>query len=225
MNIDKRIAAEIRRWPSLFECRTDVLHFFFCLTGNGAAWKNGEIANQYNNSSGSLYKDEDAEVASYLSAIKNPDIDEASIAKIRIRIRRSNNETKFRVDNADLLAHVRWSTLFSASDSDSMPQCQPIYRLSEYSAMCNVPDDVKPEWLAAVREMIFMVFNAPKRKVNGANSQKSVDAEYLDNIKIASSTLTSLSERFPWDGPKTYEEYKENQRKMFQTVLDALQRK
>ena len=41
--VDKKIAAHIRAYPTLFGCRTKVLEQWFCVIGNGTEWVDGEL--------------------------------------------------------------------------------------------------------------------------------------------------------------------------------------
>jgi hypothetical protein len=197
-DLDKLIANKIRRWPTLYRCRTDVLHAWFCMNGNGLDWENGELDSFDEEPSlqDHIRKEErnNREMISKYPSIDGPDY-QVSCAK-RIA------EITFRYENADKLALVNWDKHILM---DRVPP-KPIYPLCEYAAMCNVPNDVKPEWLAAVREMIFVIFAFdPQTCVEYQMHPKRYN--HSQTVEMADKCLQDLAARFGSNEPSSLAEW------------------
>ncbi len=197
--INKRIADSIRRYPTLYRCRTDVLEQWFCVIGNGMEWQDGQLVSILNTKWMRERLEEDAN-----------EMDASTLARYRVMIQQESTRIRFTVENASDLALVEWSHNTPTRIKDSF-SAKSIYPLCSYSRMSQVPDDVDPEYLAAVREMIFVVFRSEP-------SQYGFDPEtnakqHEANIQFASQTLAHLAQRFGDGGrPASYESWCSRQR-------------
>lgn len=77
---------------------------------------------------------------------------------------------------------------------ENKPAKESFYPMCEYSRMACVPDNVRPDWLAGVRETIELVLATdPNAKANGHPNSK--------NIELAQKVKADLLARFPIVGP------------------------
>ena len=213
-SLQDSIANAIRNWPTLYGCRTDVLHHYFCAVDNGMDWHDGVLVDRYGDSTeserASMVLDENERAQIVHDSLRwlarrepprdiGPAQEDTMMALARITARRHNNELRLRIDHADLLACLPWN-------DQSLPdgllgvgaycRVQPITPLSTAtSALFTIPDDVQPDWLAGAREMIFAIFHAPP------TSQPV--------IPLAEDVLQKLHQRFstPPGVPTTFAEW------------------
>jgi hypothetical protein len=203
MGIRQEIADSIRAYPSLYACRTDVLHQWFCVNGNGMEWQGGRLVTGYHERPRTL--DEIiAEGTGWMrERLEDPIMSGTSHesqfrARMRALIAKTEMELRFRYENADDLALVPWDGTIRRSpglESDFAPR--PIYPLCEYACMNTVPDDVDPEYLAAVREMICEVFDAPGTSMPHDAGPEDHERALEANRAFADVVLQDLAQRFP----------------------------
>lgn len=237
--LNETIADSIRAYPTLYNCRTDVLHQFFCVNGNGMDWENGELVDPYRRSEPPRSLNQRIEEIrkrveenEFLRSLGNkPELSEfkqSYLVKLRVDAAREEMEIRFLYENADDLALTVWDT--SPLSSRDWLKPKAIYPLCQYSCMNEVPDDVKPEWLAAVREMILAVFEAPASKPNHRQTAEQCAQEQSNNINFADNVLQSLNKRFGNEKnlPTAYQEFvsrKENARKETSRMLTNILKK
>jgi hypothetical protein len=191
MTLHQSVVNSILNWPNLFGCRTDVLEHYFCTIGNGHAWENGELNEQPNYEN--LLHDATEQIQEWEKRMKpffgdKEDIYKASLARVRVSFLADRVAAEFRIKHAEDLAYIKWSNFYlqyKVKENIATRLRGSVYPLCEYSLMANVPDDVKPDWLAGVREMIYAVF-----------AEQTDYKHYDNNIKFASECLTNLHERF-----------------------------
>jgi len=214
------VTRSIYNWPTLYACRTDVLHQYFCVIGNGMVWQDGMMIDSYGDSTDHeraiMLKDEDEEIANLVETLTRAGKllveDDFRIKCIaRVNARRHNAEVIFRQANADLLAHLGWhfDTNGILTGDQIYNPARSIYPLSAFSAMAKVPDDVQPDWLAGVREMIIAVFQAPLTKSPRLTHSQAIEQQNR-NVAFAAEVLDSLHQRFgsPVGTPISYMDWK-----------------
>jgi hypothetical protein len=194
-SVNQRIAESIRAYPTLFGCRTDVLHYWFCVIGNGTEWEDGELRGEPLRE---LSVDEKIqEGTSWIQSRLDDAHTQARpelMARYRMLMLEAAQQIRFRMENAADLALVPWGTL------QTSPR-QSIYGLCDYSRLSTVPDDVKPAWLDAVREMIMEVFSSEPRADHHRGFTDPAQQTHDQNLEFADQCLQSLAQRF---GPGTY---------------------
>ena len=57
-----------------------------------------------------------------------------------------------------------------------MPEDEEIYPICEYSKICNIPDDIKPDWLEAAQEMYEWLIIHDELSDN--------NKKYIDKLKL-----------------------------------------
>ena len=223
MNINQKIANSIRKYPDMYRCRTDVLHHWFCVNGNGMEWHNGKLINGYDDASiPSLKFIIDEYTSSDREKLKELDgsNDHERLAIIRVRIAQTIADLTVTYNNADDLALVKWN---HSPHARMLTACLPstIYPLCEYARMNTVPDDVTPEYLSAVREMIIEVFESVN---DGIHLGPDYDKEELtDNCKFANGVLQNLASRFgPGNFVTSYAEWQDRKRTSNLTVKNMI---
>ena len=223
MNLNDAIARDIRRWPTLYACRTDVLHQWFCVNGNGMDWVNGRLVGYDSTKRMPSLKSRIADATEGLRTIQLSCVDDAAqAAKYRVLIRKEEDRVKQAHVLADDLARVSWDHgVFP--DPNFAPA--RIYPLCEYARMNRVPDDVDPEYLAAVREMILEVFRSdPSRSLtpSGATAEQQA-AAHQANIQFADRVLQDLARRFGTGSMiSSHAQYQANRRTISQGIQAIL---
>ncbi len=219
--INKRIADSIRRYPTLYRCRTDVLEHWFCVIGNGMEWQDGQLVSIFDESPLPTVEQLAAESTKWMRERLEEDaneMDASTLARYRVMIEQESTRVRFTVENASDLALVSWSHYLNPV-LKNVASPKSIYPLCAYSRMSQVPDDVDPEYLAAVREMIFEVFSCHN---NGASNEQT-----WANVKFASEVLSNLAARFGHGGlPLSFVDYNwrqaANQNKVKAMIQDIL---
>ena len=148
MTVELTLQAMFDRYPMLFKERSDCYNQLFCVLGNGYEWYNGELV--------SLDKDYDeATLRAYL-------VDGKAFQHNKLSIRGvfqyyyehssrasegSGKEVNFDQFPDDVFytkpRRERW--YFYYPDDT-------IHYLKEYVPLFNIPEDVKPDWAAAIEE-------------------------------------------------------------------------
>lgn len=106
------------------------------------------------------------------------------------------SDVTFIYKNADDLATVEWDRVVRG-EGDAFFQPKWVYPLCKYACMNTVPDDVDPEYLSAVREMIFVVFQAEKNKIpSDGDDYATTASETVKNRIFADWVLRDLARRF-----------------------------
>lgn len=213
----QRIVKMIWSYPTIYENRSECLNHLFCVIGNGYQWQNGILRaiDEDEQLNPLIKKNPDRDLRSEEKAIAawekefEGHLDTEDAQKIRVRrllnVKKHNNKVEFRRDYADLLALATG-------------ELRSIYPLCEYSCMATVPDDVHPDYLAGIREMIFLIFETPANDFGSGYTEQEREL----NIKFASNILTQLSQRFPKGSdrqPTSYEEWLKLQQEL--NVLSA----
>jgi hypothetical protein len=225
MNLNQMIAGNIRRWPTLYACRTDVLHHWFCVNGNGMSWEDGRlVAYDHNKRAPSLKRiiADATEPLRHNQKIFQDDPEQPEqAAQYRVLIRMEEDLIRTRYQMADDLALITWNQGYSAG---SEFPARRIYPLCEYARMNCVPDDVDAEYLAAVREMILVVFRSdPSNTMTPCDATAEQRATaHQANIQFADQVLQDLARRFGNGGKvSSYAQFQERRAQSARAVLDV----
>jgi len=221
--INQAIARDIRRWPTMYSCRTDVLHQWFCVNGNGMEWQNGRLVGYYSTKRMPSLKSRIADATEALRSIQLSYVEDvAQAAKYRVLIRKEEDRVKQVHALADDLAQVSWDRGISPDPNFAPAR---IYPLCKYARMNRVPDDVDPEYLAAVREMILEVFRSEPSETlisSGATAEQLTTA-HQSNIQFADKVLQDLARRFGDGGMiSSHAQYQANRVTVAQGINDIL---
>lgn len=202
MSINAAIARDIKCYPTLFGCRTDVLHQWFCVNGNGMEWRGGRLVHRSDSPVPSLASVLAEATHHARKRLHEQDLATHQLARLRVQIAKMESEVTFRYENADDLTLVPWDSVLNGTQttkSDFAPQA--IYPLCEFARMNSVPDDVDPEYLAAVREMICEVFDSSQASTHWQASEQERARAREANCVFADRVLQDLARRFPEGNP------------------------
>lgn len=192
-------------YPTLFQTSIQAYNHLFMVIGNGYEWKDGEL----------VYEDEKSLCSTQEEAINRIIADRLDLIKEIYEIHH-NNETTGNVTfcniidryNNQLKAYIHNILNIETIINDlSIPDvCDPVnekfyknknqkfedynkfkfYDLSHYSAIANIPDNVKPDWISAIKEFVCVLtrnrdkfadsdnlFDEIKERVNNLYEQKT----------------------------------------------------
>lgn len=213
-SVERVVRNDLLLWPSLLVNRFSVLHHLFCVIGNGFEWKDGELVESGSKGSKEV-SIEDAvkriiddelsidELTAYIylgmCSNDNGKMSPLIVEKLqnvvnaeRDRIINNINDKvamTFRIDErqADMSypSYERYPyhtvELYKNSETKFYPIC-------EYSRLCNLPDDIKTDWLIAARDMYNFIINNPQ--YIDENYKEDFD-EFLPKIKARLEELES----------------------------------
>lgn len=137
MNIDQVIINSIIEYPNLYKdidykhSREKVLEHLFFTSGNGMDWKNGTLQYHYYKESKPNNNNKQIPKNYFENPIFSEEKDEATITRI-FRLKRNKMYTPHEICDKLILE---------------------LYPLSKYSALLNIPEDIKSDWLDAVLEV------------------------------------------------------------------------
>ena len=176
MNVQDTVRRMLMLYPSITLNALDAYEHLFCVIGNGYEWKNGELVE--------LCEPEDASVPTTQKAVdkalrfellNNPssaletamfhlNLDEDDkdsmkkcIEDLMLRTYKSINEDLSLIFQTDDRMND-----FEPHTKERYPEVRHIYpfriyELCEYSKMCCLPDDIKPDWLEAAEKIYEFV--------------------------------------------------------------------
>ena len=172
MKLKDSVINSMREYPSISGNKLDVYDHLFLTNGNGYDWVNGELIEPSN---------EKPNVISIEEAIDNLFNDEYRIDLTTDRmfffIGELNKEEKVvkeslqydlkryaqnvkTIINAEKLVN---QSLFEIEPIISLDGLEPeciLYPLSKYSKIMNIPDDIKPDWLDGIKELMDYLLNS-----------------------------------------------------------------
>jgi len=203
--VHEHVALCIRQYPTLYRCRTFVLHHIFCVNGNGYSWENGRpwcvTAPPIYKTANAMIKDKKKMREQLLGGQRSLD----SVNSLRFLVSEAYEESilRFRFDNSYNLALIPWvykdlmSDFFDSSRSPNL-YSEHLYPMSPgYTMLDNIPNDVKPAWLSAAREMIVEILSAPKSAHSMLSYSKEQNEKvYRTNIRLAKKVSKDLNLRF-----------------------------
>lgn len=201
--LENRISTALLIYAGIFSNRYDVLaHMFFCI-GNGYEWIKGELTDGTNFKSGkALKKYEESMLGNSLlenlsmrdrfigDFFKDDsdycDRERKEIAEIYERIKQygvvqvaiEENKKRTKEHRMEFILNSRRQEDGTLDPEDledlGFPFC---VRISTYSYICNMPEDIKPEYLAAAKEIIQYI-----------EDQKTV----IDNVELFNRTKEKI---------------------------------
>ena len=187
-SVEQTVRNDLLLWPSILVNRFNVLHHLFCVIGNGFEWKDGELvesglkeSKEFSIEDGIKKIIDDGlsinELTAYIylgmCSNDNEKIPSIILEKLqnvanteRERIINKINDMvalTFRIDErqADMSypSYERYPyhtvELYKESKVEFYPIC-------EYSRICNLPDNIKPDWLIAARDMYNFIIHNPQ---------------------------------------------------------------
>ena len=149
----------------MFKTKGDVLAFLFFVNGTGNSWVKGQLVSDPELTPRNLRKTAVWEVARHRAFCKKmyADMDQFWIKKGRKPPQHSKLPTMTARPTREVLNSLQVSP---GEDYDprtrTISSKREIYPICQYAMICNMPDDIKPDWLQAARDAVFRV--APQMK-------------------------------------------------------------
>lgn len=177
------VLAMLTQYPSIFPDKSACYRHLFLVNGNGYEWVDGELVNVYPSKNEPDFKDEDKAVADQIEKFgQTPNYENVfgheQYSYVRLDTRRHNMLIQFALDNIDLIMeaeHVKFDTTIFMT-----------YSGWDYCKLMQMPDDVKPDWLEAVKEvrhsLIPCMYYAKKYGEYCTNNLKQMEAD-LERLK------------------------------------------
>ena len=185
-SFDAALAVQAKWWPTLYSCRARILDHMFGVIGSGEKWTDGRLTDgtksekdrqrrfdRQNEAKQHIH----AEIASTLFIPSTPRTPE-QVAKV---INDFDHPDVIRSEQDRIMS----DRLGGFKEYRKRQGYTLFYPLCEQHSNCfTVPDDVRPDWLAGVREFLEMV----------------IKWDDPQNVDLAKKAWTSLEDRF---GPAT----------------------
>jgi len=205
-SVEQIVRNDLLLWPSIHVNRFSVLHHLFCVIGNGYEWKDGELVESGSKESkevsieDAIKKIIDDELSigdftfyMFLEILSNSN--EKDLPSIKDKLQNEVNDERERIIN-EINEMVSLTFLIDERQADmSYPSYErypyhtvelyknsktKFYPICEYSRLCNLPDDIKTDWLIAARDMYNFIIHNPQ--YIDENYKKDFD-EFLPKIK------------------------------------------
>lgn len=205
-SVEQTVRNDLLLWPSIHVNRFSVLHHLFCVIGNGFEWKNGELVETGSKGCKDVSIEEAVkriiddelsikDILSYMFlGMLSSDKDKASPFIEEEKLNIVNDERKRIINDINDLVSMSFRIDERQADM-SYPSYEKypyhtvklyknydtkFYPICEYSRLCNLPDDIKTDWLIAARDMYNFIIHNPQ--YIDENYKKNFD-EYLPKIK------------------------------------------
>ena len=121
-------------YPRLFPTRQNALNHLFCVIGNGYEWVNGELVYEDD----VPYDEEDSDIIS-----KSPMTDEEF----------ESYKKNWIEETVELKCSINPNVTREEALKVTLENCHKWYPISkEFSHICNLPDDITPEWKTLAEE-------------------------------------------------------------------------
>ncbi len=162
MNVEKTLRIALLNFPGIFPNAFSVYHHWFCVCGNGYEWENGELISLFE--AHNVTTVEDA-IIKHLEQYLISEWEEGGLVKGILDLYTNHKGAKEYIiqHNKETIKYVRMTfdienrmTDFDIKKELELAPNTPIkfYPISEYSGLCTVPDDIKDDWLCAVKKMV-----------------------------------------------------------------------
>lgn len=173
------------KYPSLFRRRWEVLNHLFCVIGNGFEWVNGELVEKG-----------ERKIKNYVPLLKDGEA-YRSEESIREQVSKENKKMdewiiKHNQEYEKLgISHLinTWPGEKTEKEIAKTYNVE-FYPLSEYSAIFNIPEDIKPDWLEGIKEVVNLLL------IHGHGDELDEMNEYqIANHKLYTGELNKLAEK------------------------------
>lgn len=185
MNVKDTFWQAFNLYPSLFQTRADVINQLFFVIGNGYEWRDGELCGVDGDQPKTL-----------------DDITEERIARElqdRSRVRLAQSAARILgepIPTEEEALEEQLNEEFAIKIGPVRGKPRDFYPVCQYSKLCNVPADVRPDWLRLAREAAQMLVKAENRP-----SHYDPDCN-RKNAAIGRKVLAELERRFPRKGKR-----------------------
>jgi hypothetical protein len=213
MNLRNTILTAMSRYPSLYQRPDQVLNQLFLVIGNGYDWKRGQLVSNggkkerflntvFTTLEEEIDREKDRKQKWLNTLIRS--------AKWEIKQEMADHQEWLRLSGRDLRKRIREkgfptrrATKKRALANLVFGRIRPLspYPISHYSYVRDVPDYVRPDWLAGIHWILdFILSNRfTTNNIMGREVKTESDREVLvkEEKKLARKIKRSLNRRFP----------------------------
>ena len=190
MTFKDTLRTSLMLFPSIHPNALTVYDHLFCVIGNGYSWENGELV-ENGETQVSL---KDAVIKSIEFHLMDPVVDpfdniDLGLDYVKIIL---NHKYKSVIDEIEMIFDVdNRMKDFSFETPDkyfgydkhlTIEDKYMLYDICEYSKICNLPDDIKPDWLEAAEKMYDIIVTNPERVKDDKNLLPKVK-ERIEELK------------------------------------------
>lgn len=164
MNLKDTMLSYIRLCPLNTKNKLDIYNQFFLVLGNGYEWNDGELVDVYGNN----------KILTIEEAIENELLDEFNLTLFNRSVNRnirmydiSSSECKEKIRERLKRYYKNIQTILHAEDIinhniviNEDKRDFDFYSLTTYSAIMNIPDNIKPDWLDGIKELMNYLLNS-----------------------------------------------------------------
>ena len=176
-------------YPTVEHNRLSVLNHLFLVIGNGYEWKNGELVEI-----GVKQTKATIEKAILKIVTRGLKVDSLKnwfeIAEVHREINEGNEDDKYKFVSDSICRDIKKDIVLTFDIENRMKDMTPysdferfpfkFYPICEYSELCNLPDNIKPDWFAAAKEIYEFVVANPQLI---RDEDKKLYDEWLPKIK------------------------------------------
>lgn len=184
MTVKETLRENLLNYPLIFKNALDVYDQLFCVCGNGYKWKDGELVSTSLNK---VVKTKDGAVLYQFKELFRDKMFWKTVKliglfkTIKIKVKRTHMLVS-RILNVD-----KNIVDFSIKDDEEMAKHFKDYKfsfypLSEFSAICKLPDDIKPDWLQAAKRMYGIMVANPDA-LDGGEEWLPVIKERIEELE------------------------------------------
>lgn len=170
MTVENTLRRSLLTYPTIFVNALTVYDHLFCTNGNGYEWEDGELVEIYKSGydniedavKGLLHKNLIDEFNGFdsLSRLLIRDAENIGIPVLKVKNKRICEYVDMIYDIDNRMKD------FSIPDDEEIKKRVKDYRWSlypicKYAQICNIPDDVKPDWLEACDRMMKFIDEHP----------------------------------------------------------------
>lgn len=184
MTTKETVRENLLNYPLIFKNALDVYDQLFCVCGNGYKWKGGELV------STSLNKVVKTKAGAVSHQIKEFFTDKmfwktvrlvGLFKTIKIKMRRTHMliSRVLNVDKNIVDFSIKEDEEFAKTFKDYKFK---FYPLSSHSKICNLPDDIKPNWLEATQKM-YEILVANPDALDGGEEWLPIIKERIEELE------------------------------------------
>ncbi len=184
MNVRETLRENLLNYPMLFKNALDVYDQLFCVCGNGYRWKDGELVPTSTN------KVVKTKVGAVLYLIRKFLTDKMMLKTAKLigffkAVEINAKRTRTLVSRVlDVDKNI---VDFSIKDDEELSKHFKDYKfsfypLSEFSAICKLPDDIKLDWLQAAKRM-YGIMVANQDALDGGEEWLPVIKERIEELE------------------------------------------
>lgn len=182
-------------YPRIFNSKLSLYNHLFLTVGNGYVWLNGELCDRYDEGivlKNSTIDNEIIEIS--IEKVLNNDFsydlmetyldyceDTKSIINYFRMINKKNlNQIKTILNVDNIINENLEYSLLKKQDEEMLGE-PFLYPLSQYSAILNIPNDIKNDWKEAIKEFYNFILNSENENII---KYKEKYSDLLNSIKL-----------------------------------------